>query len=202
MIGIINYGMGNIRSVKNALDFIGAENCIISEKSDFDKCDKLLLPGVGAFAKGMENLRDKGFIDILSEQVLNLSKPILGICLGMQLLLDSSTEHGNTKGLGFIKGEVKSLAELVSELSLPHMGWNDIKVQNDSRLLKDLSDSNLYFVHNYYCSLQELEIVTGIVKYGLDFHVAFEKENIFACQFHPEKSHESGLQILKNFEAL
>jgi imidazole glycerol-phosphate synthase subunit HisH len=199
MIGIINYDMGNLRSVKNSLSFLGLESLIIDNKSDFNKCSKYILPGVGAFGQGIANLHHKGFVDEIINQVVFKKKSILGICLGMQLLLTRSVEYGEHKGLNLINGHVEYLGDKVVDLPLPHMGWNDIMIKSKSNLLKSLNDTNFYFVHNYYCSITDKNIVTGTVHYNFDFDVVLEQDNIYGCQFHPEKSHQNGMQILKNF---
>ena len=201
MIGIINYGMGNLTSVKNALDFLQVPNSIIDKAEEFDTCDKLILPGVGAFALAMKNLEDSG----LKKSIINFTqekkKPILGLCLGMQLLFESSTEHGFHKGLGIVKGEVKDLNETVKDLPVPHMGWNSLNSKDTSLLLKNIpkEEQVFYFVHSYYCLAADTSMVSATVDYSITFDVVIEKDNFFGCQFHPEKSQKSGLQLLKNF---
>jgi imidazole glycerol-phosphate synthase subunit HisH len=203
MIGIINYGMGNLASVANALDFLNISNKIIAEYQDLKHCDKLILPGVGAFGMAMQFLNDLNFSDEIKELVLNQKKPLLGICLGMQLLLEESSEHGTHEGLGFIQGKVKHFNTLVKDLPLPHMGWNDVEI-NNSRLFNSSNEivPCFYFVHNYYCDVTTPDEVSGLSDYGIKFHAMVEKDNVFGCQFHPEKSQKSGLAIYTAFDKL
>lgn len=199
-IGIINYGMGNIASVRNAFNFIGESIEVIDSPGDIDKYEKLILPGVGAFAMAMENLNSKGFIDPLNKAVLTDQKKIIGLCLGMQLLFESSEEHGLHNGLGWIKGQVKDLRKEV-DLVVPHMGWNRLEKRKDSELLNGISidDMDVYFVHSYYCHCTEANDIVATVNYGVSMDVMVQRDNIYGCQFHPEKSQKSGLEILKNF---
>ena len=203
MIGIINYGMGNLASVQNAFSYLNISSEICSDPSELNKYDKIILPGVGAFSKAIENLTNTGFTDALQESVLVKKKPMLGICLGMQLLLDSSMEHGFHKGLGFIKGAVKSFNDiLLDEFRVPHMGWNNVISKNNSLIFNNNIEkeaSTFYFVHSYYCELENIENVVGITDYGIQFHSSIEQDNIFACQFHPEKSQKDGLEIFEKF---
>ena len=199
MVGIVNYGMGNIRSVSNALTFIGTKHMIIENKTDFDKVHKIILPGVGAFGQAMINLESSRLIDSLNEHVLNMKKPILGLCLGMQLLLDNSTEHGLHKGLGYIKGSVLSLKDKIDNLPIPHMGWNDIKIEKKSSLFNENSQLDFYFVHSFYCNCIHRDNIIATVDYGVKMDVIIQKDNIFGCQFHPEKSQRNGLNLLSNF---
>lgn len=204
MIGIINYGMGNLSSVKNALDFLQIPNAIISSEKEFDACDKLILPGVGAFALAMKNLNESGLSTAIQTSTQVKSKAILGLCLGMQLLFESSTEHGLNKGLSLVKGEVKDLNEKVKNFPVPHMGWNSLLGNKDSLLLKNIAPEEqvFYFVHSYYCDAADKSCVSAKVNYDFEFDVMIEKDNFFGCQFHPEKSQKSGLHILKNFADL
>ncbi len=205
MIGIINYGMGNLASVQNAFSYLNIETEIFSNPLDIKKYNKLLLPGVGAFSQAMKNLHQTGFADALNEDIIVLKKPILGICLGMQLFLESSSEHGNHNGLGFIKGEVKSFnGILADEYRVPHMGWNNVEIVRNSTVFNniDLNLASYYFVHSYYCELKNIDNVIGLTDYGIKFHSCIEQENIFACQFHPEKSQKDGLEIFKKFAAI
>jgi glutamine amidotransferase len=200
MIGIINYGMGNLASVKNSLDYLNISSKIISNPLDLYKIDKIILPGVGAFGAAIENLNSSGFSNTLKELVLVKNIPILGICLGMQLLLESSNEHGYHNGLGIIKGNVLFFGDCVKDLPVPHVGWNDVDNFNRGFLFKDISvSSNFYFVHSYFCKLQNSLDVSGTSMYGIEFHSALERENVFGCQFHPEKSQKVGLSIFRNF---
>lgn len=201
MIGIINYGMGNLASVKNALDYLEIESKIIDNPSDLEKIDKMILPGVGAFGMAMDNLNNSGFSSVIKELVMVKQKPILGICLGMQLLLESSTEHGHHTGLGIIEGQVKMFDKDLIRLPVPHMGWNTVTAEIMNKVLfkNHEIDATYYFVHSYYCSIKDTSSVAGITEYGIPFHSSIEKNNIFGCQFHPEKSQKSGLNIFKNF---
>ena len=199
-IGIINYGMGNLISVKNAIDFIGKDAEIIDEPSEIQKFDKLILPGVGAFAMAMDNLTTRGFIEPLTKEVLINKKSLLGLCLGMQLLFESSEEHGLNNGLGWIKGNVRSLKNEVS-LVVPHMGWNNLTIKKKSQLLKNINVNELdyYFVHSFYCKCDYENDVIATTEYEVKMDVIIEHENIFGCQFHPEKSQKNGLELIKNF---
>ena len=201
MIGIIDYGMGNLASVKNALDHLNLSNQIVSDPLDLSRFDKLILPGVGAFKMAMKNLSVTGFQNEIMEAVSVKKIPILGICLGLQLLYERSFEHGRQEGLALIKGEVKALYDKVPGLVIPHMGWNDVFTNGTSLLLHsaDIDDCCFYFVHSFYCEAADRSIVTGTTDYGLWFDAVIEKENIFGCQFHPEKSQKAGLTLLKKF---
>lgn len=203
MIGIINYGMGNLASVKNALDYLKIDAKIIDQAKDFKEVDKLILPGVGAFGMAMDNIRNANFIEPLREEVIEKKKPFMGICLGMQLLLSKSYEHGEHEGLGFIEGEVLDFNEVIDDLPVPHIGWNDVSHKEDSVLLSDeIEDFNYYFVHTFYCKLKHREQVAGTSNYGIDFDSIIVHENIYGCQFHPEKSQKSGLSIFSAFNSL
>jgi glutamine amidotransferase len=203
MIGIINYGMGNLASIQNALNYLQIPCDIVSDPGQISKYDKLILPGVGAFASAMESLDRVGFTQRLKEIADEKKVPLLGICLGMQILFESSVEHGYHKGLGFMEGDVLFLGDSVRELTVPHVGWNDLSVQFKSRLLKGLSDErSFYFVHSYYCHAANKSVVTGTVEYGISLAAVVESANIFGCQFHPEKSQKNGLTVLRNFNEI
>ncbi len=203
-IAIINYGMGNLQSVKNAFDFIGI-NCVVENNiTNLSSYDKFVLPGVGAFETAMNNIR-KGKIDeAIFEQVFIRKKNILGICLGMQLLLESSSEYGFHNGLSLIKGKVNFFGDKVKELPIPHVGWNQLSYPNSSVLLTDIPEEKavFYFVHSYFCLSDDPDANSVKAKYGIEFDAILEKDNIFCCQFHPEKSQQSGLKVLKNFSNL
>lgn len=200
MIGIINYGMGNLQSVKNALDYLGFDNIIIDNPNGLAECSKIILPGVGAFDKAMCNLDESGFSSEIKEFAINRKLPMLGICLGMQLLLEDSTEYGYHAGLGLIKGKVRHLGEAIKGFPIPHIGWNNVCVENSNHLMQNIvNEASFYFVHSYYCSVVNRNIVEGITKYGIEFDSVIESENIFGCQFHPEKSQKCGLELLRNF---
>ncbi|GBR77519.1 imidazole glycerol phosphate synthase subunit H [Candidatus Termititenax dinenymphae] len=196
---IIDYGMGNLRSVQKAVESLGYAAEISSDPQIVTEADKLILPGVGAFPQAMENLQKK---DLLPAIKAALDRPFLGICLGMQLLLSSSEEFGLTDGLNALPGRVEYFRKSVNfpaDLPVPHIGWNDVRQKKDT-LFKGLPETfTAYFVHSYYAVPDAASVVSGVTDYGIDFCSALEKDNIFGVQFHPEKSGENGLQILKNF---
>ncbi len=196
MIAIIDYGMGNLASVRNAFKKVGFETFITSDPDAIAAADKVVLPGVGAFADAIKLLRDQG-IDRSLQEVVRRQVPLLGICLGMQLLFTESYENGIYKGLDIIPGTVE---KFVIDLKVPHMGWNNITINPQSKLLQGIpSGSYFYFVHSYYTMPQDPDAVAARCNYGIDFCCAVEKEKVFATQFHPEKSADYGLKILTNF---
>lgn len=196
-LAIIDYGMGNLRSVEKAFLYLGSNAFITNNEKKIKLADKLVLPGVGAFAKAVENLKKCNLFNLIKDEVTQ-GKPLLGICLGLQLLFSKSYEFGETAGLDLIKGEVKKFN---IKLKVPHLGWNQIKIKNKkSKIFKDIADDSFfYFVHSYYVSPQDKKITAATTDYETCFVSAIEYKNIFATQFHPEKSQENGLQILKNF---
>jgi glutamine amidotransferase len=199
LVGIVNYGCGNLFSVENAIKKITSDYLVSSDKDELSKCDKLILPGVGSYKVAMDNIIELGLLDFLKEQC-NSGKSILGICLGMQLLLDKSYEGGETYGLGIVGGEVVEFTS-TKEFRVPHIGWNDITYSNPSPdILKGIDiGTSFYFVHSFYCELGE-SIPSCYVDYcNRRVTVGFQKENIHAVQFHPEKSQDSGLKIISNF---
>jgi glutamine amidotransferase len=196
MITIVDYGMGNLRSVYNALDLLGAEVRISSQPADILTADQLILPGVGAFGLAMENLHQRGLIDPLNEKVLHQHTPILAICLGMELLAEDSNEHGFHQGLGWLPGHIR-LFEGIGDLRIPHVGWNEVIMQRKSPLMN--GDNEFYFVHSYHFMTDDDSIVVGTADYGRPFVAAVHRDNIFGTQFHPEKSQEAGLRLLHNF---
>lgn len=201
MIVIIDYGMGNLRSILNKLQRMDADAIISSKVEDIEKAEKLILPGVGSFAAGMDNLEKYNLIPILTKKVIEEKVPILGICLGMQLLTKRS-EEGNADGLGWIDAETKQFVFERNNIKLkvPHMGWNSIDIRRDSTLLKGIpTNSAFYFVHSYHVCCNGTNSVAATTNYGYDFTSVIEKENIFGVQFHPEKSHKNGVRLLKNF---
>lgn len=201
MIGVINYGMGNLASVQNALNYIQIPNRIIDEPHEIHKCNRVIIPGVGAFGEAMRRISKSGFAIELKEFAINRQQPVLGICLGMQILLESSTEHGVHQGLGFINGQVDFLGETIIDLTVPHIGWNEVHASQNSTLFNGIAEEEriFYFVHSYYCQINEPAALTGHINYGFDFDVLFEYGNLYGVQFHPEKSQQSGLRLLKNF---
>jgi len=202
MIAIIDYQMGNLRSVQKAFFKMGARAVVTSSKSEIARAKKVILPGVGAFGDGMKELKKLGLIQIIKDAICD-DKPFFGICLGMQLLFDKSEEAPGIKGLGILKGDVKKF-KLPSTYKIPHMGWNQIKKSADKRgLLRDIPDNSyVYFVHSYYCDPKDKTIITATTDYSIDFASMICKDNIFGCQFHPEKSQNTGLNIVKNFVRL
>ena len=200
MIAIIDYGVGNLFSLKSSLDMIGIESIVTGDKEEIKKCDKILLPGVGAFQDAANKLRQSGLDKVIIEEAEN-KKPILGICLGMQLLFEKSFEYGEHIGLGLIKGEIRPIKEVIPEgLKIPHIGWNKLDfTSKKSKLFKYIKDKDfVYFVHSYYgAKCNDDTIATS--DYGYPLTAAVEKDNVFGCQFHPEKSGNVGLNILKAF---
>jgi glutamine amidotransferase len=201
MIAIIDYGIGNVRSITNAFRKNNIEPILTNDKGTILKADGVVLPGVGAFAHGMENLYKFSLIDTLKLYV-DTNKPLLGICLGMQMLLEESEEFGKTKGLGFIKGKVIKMP--IRNEKLPHVSWNEIKPKsikwNDTILDNIEYNSDMYFVHSYVAMPQDDNDVLAITEYdGCNFCSSLKKDNIYGCQFHPEKSGEIGLKVIENF---
>ena len=197
MTAIIDYGAGNLHSVKNALDFLGAESVITSDAEEILKADRVILPGVGAFGDAMESLEKKGLISVIKKAALS-GKPFLGICLGMQLLFSESEESPNVKGLDIFKGRIVKIPD--RGLKIPHIGWNSLTLKKESKILSGLGDEPyVYFVHSYYLEAEDKGVISAAAEYGEELSVAIERENIFATQFHPEKSGKTGLKILKNF---
>ncbi len=199
MIGILNYGMGNLRSVANALSFLGLDFFVVSKAEEIRRADKLVLPGVGAFGAGMKNLGDFGFLPVLQDEVLAKKKPILGICLGMQLFAERGFEDGEHPGLGWIPGAVRRIEPKDRALKVPHMGWNEARIQKDSLLFQGIApNSNFYFVHSYYLDCPP-KYISSTCDYGLEFTASVEWRNMYGTQFHPEKSQDAGLTLLRNF---
>lgn len=198
-IGILQYGCGNIKSVANAFEFLGADPVIISDINDISKIDKLVLPGVGAFDTAMGNLRANLFEDSLNEHALGKMKPILGVCLGMQLLCKSSAE-GEMSGLALIDAHVEPMPVSGRGIKIPHIGWNSVDYAQDSYLFRGITNSSdFYFVHSYCVVSNDRSLVIGETSHGEKFVSAVQKEYIFGVQFHPEKSHNVGLKMIQNF---
>ncbi|MDG4656878.1 imidazole glycerol phosphate synthase subunit HisH [Ectobacillus antri] len=198
MIAIIDYGMGNLRSVSKALEHVGVEYVITDNADVIQDSTAILLPGVGAFPKAMKELHDRGLITLIREQA-HMGKPILGICLGMQLLFESSEEIEPTEGLGLLPGTIRKIP---AGRKIPHMGWNNLQKRKDSPLLKDVQDgAYVYYVHSFYADCPE-EVIDAGSEYGVFAPGVVSKGNIFGAQFHPEKSSEIGLKMLQNFKEL
>ncbi|HIO61251.1 MAG TPA: imidazole glycerol phosphate synthase subunit HisH [Deltaproteobacteria bacterium] len=193
---IIDYKVGNLHNLKNALDYSGVENRLVSKADDVRNADRILLPGVGAFAPAMEQLRESGMLEVLQEKV-EAGTPLLGICVGAQLLMDESEEDGTHAGLGWIPGKVKRFQH---NLKIPQMGWNQVSQQKNNPLFQEVADEmHFYFVHSYHLNPENSEHVLGLSNYGYDFASVVCKDNLWGVQFHPEKSQNAGLQLLKNF---
>ncbi len=203
MIAVIDYNMGNLRSVENAFNKIGEKIVIVRDPDEFKKFDKLVLPGVGAFGDAMDHLKINGADEAIKEFAKS-GKPILGICLGMQLLFEKSEEFGEHKGLSLIEGEIKKfdISKFQKRLKVPHMGWNEVFIQKETPFFKNLQNPfYAYFVHSYHAVCDDRYAI-GKTIYGYEFVSAVQNENIFGMQPHPEKSHENGLKIIKNFVEL
>ena len=200
MIGIIDYGMGNLLSVYNAVEICGADVKVISYPEELDQVDKIILPGVGSFGHCMKNLKERGFIDSLKIDVISAKKPILGICLGMQVMAKKSYEHGEIEGLGWIDAEIIKIDSKDLSLKVPHVGWNGINISKPDKIFKDIPDnSDVYFVHSYHMKCRDKIDIAATCDYGFTITAAIQKGNLFATQFHPEKSQSVGLRILENF---
>lgn len=197
MIVIIDYDAGNMKSVEKALLSLGEDVCISRDRERILAADKVILPGVGAFGDAMGKLHEYGLVDVIKE-VVKKGTPFLGICLGMQLLFERSDESPGVEGLGILRGEILRIPDQ-EDLKIPHMGWNSLDFPKKGRLFEGLSEHPyVYFVHSYYLSAGE-DIVTAVTHYSTEIHASVEKGNVFACQFHPEKSSDVGMRILKNF---
>jgi glutamine amidotransferase len=203
MIAILDYKMGNVQSIANMFKKIGVAAKVTNEPEEIKNADKLILPGVGYFDFAMNNLKSMPCYQLLNDLVLLEKKPILGICLGAQLMLNSSEEGVPTEGLGWIPGTVVRFTSDETGLRVPHMGWNDVLVKKSSPLTEHLpEDPRFYFVHSYYFQLKNEEDTLMTTKYGHEFTSAFCRDNIYGVQFHPEKSHKYGMYLLKNFSQL
>lgn len=199
MVGIINYGLGNLGSIQNMLKAIGEKSIISADKDELDKCDRYILPGVGAFDAGINRLEDAGLTDYIKNKTLNEKKLILGICLGMQLL-GRKSEEGTLGGLGLIPFDNVKFMLDDTDLRVPHMGWDIVDFKQDCPLLRNLQgQQRYYFVHSYHAKCDYQENVLMTCDYGYEFAAAVVKENIMGVQFHPEKSHDFGMALLKNF---
>lgn len=200
MIAIIDYGMGNLGSIKNMLGRLGAYSVISHDRAVIESATKLILPGVGAFDAAMNNLRELDLIEPLNDLVKVRKIPILGICLGMQLLTNGSEEGSPVDGFGWIPGRTKKFVFPQENLRLPHMGWNQIQIQRESDIFRDLpADPRFYFVHTYCVHCDDPADVLATAQYGASFHAAIQHGNVIGTQFHPEKSHQFGKAVLRNF---
>lgn len=195
-VAIIDYGMGNVASVKKALDFLNISNVITADHELIKQADAILLPGVGSFQQGMKNLEERGLTELLTEEVIGKKKKFMGICLGMQLVLQTGTEPEECKGLGWIAGTVKKIGP--TRLRVPHMGWNTISVNNPA-YLPESNGKDFYFIHSYHAAVDDRAVIAAEVPYDQPLVAAIAKDNIFATQFHPEKSQAAGLAILKSY---
>lgn len=198
MIAILDYDAGNLKSVEKALSFLGEKSVITRDRREVAAADKVILPGVGSFGAAMEQLK-KYEIDKMLEEARAEKKPILGICLGLQLLFDGSSESQGVEGIHLLSGDILRIPDKEG-LKIPHIGWNSLELRNHGRLFQGIKGSPyVYFVHSYYLKARDEEIVKAVTQYSANIHASVEKENIFACQFHPEKSSGVGLRILANF---
>jgi len=205
MIAVIDYGLGNLRSIAKALEYVGADVCVTNDKNKIKSADKLILPGVGAFGDGINNLKKLGIIPVLEEEVLAKKKPIWGICLGMQLMAKKSEEFGFHDGLGWISAGVVSLAGGFNRrnLKIPHVGWNTVAFVREHPVISGLNKSeDFYFVHSFHAVPENPGLALGTCDYGGEFCACIANGNIFATQFHPEKSQGKGLKMLKNFVSM
>ncbi len=201
MIAIIDYDAGNIKSVEKAFIALGQEVLVTRDQKKILEADGVVLPGVGAFGDAMRKLRDYDLVETIHE-VVNKNTPFLGICLGLQLMFESSQETPGVEGLGLLKGKILRIPE-EGGLKIPHIGWNSLSYPSEGRLYKDIpKESYVYFVHSYYLQANDPQIVKATTEYGVAIHASVEKGNVFACQFHPEKSSSVGMKILENFVAV
>ena len=201
MIAIIDYDAGNLRSVEKALEALGQQVIVTKDAEMIRQAEKVILPGVGAFGDAMANLQRLGLVEVIRETAAS-GKPFLGICLGLQLLFEDSDETPGVPGLGILRGHIKRIPEQPG-LKVPHMGWNNLELHHDGALFRGLPEHPyVYFVHSYYLEAEDPDIVTATAEYGVTIHASVQSGNLFACQFHPEKSSQIGLAILKNFAEL
>lgn len=201
MIAIIDYDAGNIKSVEKALAYIGEQSVVTRDRKEILRADKVILPGVGNFGDAMENLKKLG-LDGAIRETAEKQTPFLGICLGLQLLFESSEESPGAEGLGILKGRILRIPDKEG-LKIPHIGWNSIALQNDGRLFQGIpQETYVYFVHSYYLKADDEQIVKATAEYSTHIDASVEQGNVFACQFHPEKSSTLGLQMLKNFASI
>jgi glutamine amidotransferase len=195
-VAIINYGMGNIASVEKAVIHLGYIPVVTNNKQEIKNCSYIILPGVGAFSQGMQNLKEYGLVDILYDEVIINKKPFLGICLGMQLIATKGSEPIETEGLNWIEGEVIRINE--ADRSIPHLGWNNIAISKNE-MLNEFNDKDFYFIHSYHFKVSNENDIAATVNYGSNYVAIVQKDNILATQFHPEKSQACGLNLLRKF---
>jgi len=197
---IIDYGMSNLGSIRRAIEECGGDVIVSDNPQSLKSAERIILPGVGTFSDGMKNLKNRGWISILTEEVINNNIPLLGICLGMQLLADKGDEGGESEGLGFIQGEIKKFQPILKEERIPHIGWNEVHKLNSSKLLEGIPDkSDFYFVHSYFFQTKNEENIIAWTPYCGKFSSIINSGNIYGVQFHPEKSIPAGFSLLKNF---
>jgi glutamine amidotransferase len=202
MLAVIDYGIGNLRSVLNAMRHLGREPKAVASGAELGDADAIVLPGVGAFGDTMANLRKRGFDTALQRQVIEKKTPFLGICIGMEVLLSRSFEHGEHQGFGWIEGDVVRFEPTpqVPNLRVPHVGWNNVRFGKPDPLVEGLgAEQDFYFVHSYYCAPKAPEVVVGACDYGVPFASIVARDNIYGVQFHPEKSHRAGIALLRNW---
>lgn len=198
MVAIIDYGAGNLSSVKKALDYLGAESEITQDRDKILSASHVILPGVGSFGDAMNSMQERGLVETVKEAALS-GKPFLGICLGLQLLFEESDESPDVKGLGLLKGRIVTIPK-DNGLKVPHMGWNSVELKQKNGIFDGIDDeSYFYFVHSYYLKDADVDVVAGVTHYGVEIQCAVQKGNLSATQFHPEKSSKAGLKLLENF---
>lgn len=198
MVAIIDYGAGNLSSVKKALDYLGAESEITQDRDKILSASHVILPGVGSFGDAMNSMQERGLVETVKESALS-GKPFLGICLGLQLLFEESDESPDVKGLGLLKGRIVTIPK-DNGLKVPHMGWNSVELKQKNGIFDGIDDeSYFYFVHSYYLKDADVDVVAGVTHYGVEIQCAVQKGNLSATQFHPEKSSKAGLKLLENF---
>jgi glutamine amidotransferase len=205
VLTVIDYGMGNLRSVMNAFASLGQPAFIAREPEDLKRAEMIVLPGVGAFGDGMRNLRAGGWVQALEEEVREKGKPFLGLCVGMQVLATTGTEHGTHEGLGWVRGVSRRIpCDSDSSLRVPHIGWNDVRFLKKQGLYSGFKEEaqSFYFVHSYVLEPEDPSVISGLCTYGGEFAASLEVDNIYATQYHPEKSHRAGLGVLKTFVEL
>lgn len=201
-IAVVDYGMGNVRSLTNALEYFGCDVVVTDHPAVLEEADRIVLPGVGAFGDAMKAIRERGLEDVLTKQAMVVRKPILGICLGMQLFAQSSDEHGEHRGLAWLDAEIKRLT-VSHPLKVPHVGWNEIEFPDGDWLFREVrrNEANFYFVHSYHMVCNDASDVVATTDYGRPVTAVVRRGNLVASQFHPEKSQDNGLRLLQNWVA-